>query len=120
MEVVQGGDLVGPVVRPQNVWKPPVWVAVVTLWRVVSAVRGNADQADLTGPELRHLELEEYSRGNAGRRLDFQRPPIMGLLMACLGLLEGDSSKWVEGQVRIPSHWAEVVPALKSKDEQPF
>ena len=38
--------LVGLVVRPQNVWKPPVWVAVVTLRRVVSAARGNADQAD--------------------------------------------------------------------------
>ena len=83
-------------------------------------VRGNADQADSTGPELRHLELEEYFRGNAGHRLDFQKPPIMGLLMAYLGPLEGYSSKWVEEQVWIPSHRAEVVPALKSKDEQPF
>ena len=71
--------VVGSVVRPQNVWKPPVWVAVVTLRRVVSAVRGSVDQADLTGPELRHLELEEYSRGSTGHRLDFQRLPVMGL-----------------------------------------
>ena len=44
----------------------------------------------------------------------------MDLLMVYLGLLEEDSSQWMEGQVRIPSHREEVVPALKSKDEQPF
>ena len=60
-------------------------------------VQGNADQADSTGPELRHLELEEYFRGNARHRLDFQKPPIMGLLMAYLGLLEGCLSRQVEG-----------------------
>ena len=44
----------------------------------------------------------------------------MGLPMVYLGLLEGYLLQWVEGQVRILSHQGEVVPALKSKDEQPF
>ena len=95
-------------------------MAVVTLRRVVFAVQGSADQADLTVPELQRLKLGECSRGIVGHHPDFQRPPIMDLLMAYLGLLEGYPSEQVGGQVRIPSHRAEVVPALKLKDEQSF